>query len=94
VNWRIVPVKPSLLLGHSRPLLLEVLQELAHGLDDEVGVNGGTLGNKVYVDEALSVQKHHDYLFGPVGVHSGLYGACLALGGPLLALFFHLQSVI
>jgi hypothetical protein len=32
VNCHVVPAKPPLLLGHGRPLLLEVLQELLQGL--------------------------------------------------------------
>ncbi len=55
VNWRIVLVKPPLLLGYGGPLLLEVLQELAYGLDGVSGIDGDTHGDNVRIDEAPGV---------------------------------------
>ncbi len=55
MNWRIVLVKPPLLLGYGGPLLLEVLQELAYALDGVSGIDGGTHGDNVGIDEAPGV---------------------------------------
>jgi hypothetical protein len=69
VDWCIVPVKLPLLLGHEGTLLLEVLQELVQDLNGVVGVDGGTSGDDVHIDEAPWLKKHHEHLFGLAGMH-------------------------
>ncbi len=70
MDQRIVPVELPLLLGHGRPLIVKVLQELAKGLDGVGGIDGGSpAGDIVHVDEATRDKKHHDHLFGPADVH-------------------------
>ncbi len=46
------PSPPPLLLGHGRPLLFEVLKELAQGFDGVAGVDCGALGGDVCLDDA------------------------------------------
>ncbi len=52
MDWHVVPAEPPLLLGYGGPLFLEILQELAQGLDGVGVIDGGTLGDNVGIDEA------------------------------------------
>jgi hypothetical protein len=57
MNWRIVPVEPPFLLDHQRPLLLELLEKVAQGLDNVFAIHRRTLGDNVAVDDALVVKE-------------------------------------
>jgi hypothetical protein len=57
VNWHTVQVKLPRLLSHGRPLLLEVVHELALDLDSVGGFDGGAPGDVVGIDDASQVKK-------------------------------------
>ena len=59
------------------PLLLEIEQELAQGLQDVAGVHHGPLGHAVGVDEDLLIEEWHHHLLAPDVKDLGLPRGCL-----------------
>jgi hypothetical protein len=55
-------MKPPILINHSRPLFLELLEKVAQGLDNVFSVHRQTLGDNVTVDNSLVVKKKHHLL--------------------------------
>ncbi len=67
----LVPLEPLLLLGYGRPLLIQMLHEIAQDLGAVGGVDRGTPGEYVGTDDTLRVQRHLDRLFGLTAMHLG-----------------------
>jgi hypothetical protein len=53
VHGRIVPVEEQLLLDHQRPLLLEMLQDLAQNHHGVVGIDDDAPGDNVGVQQLI-----------------------------------------
>jgi hypothetical protein len=94
VDGRIIPVEKPLLGYHLWPLLPQVLHEGAQGLHDVIGIDHGTPGHNVGIDQALVVKKRQQHLFCSAGVNPCLYGPRLTLLYPLFRLLFCLRCVI
>ncbi len=88
VNRDVIPMEKPPLLHQDRPLLPQVLHEVAQDLHDVRCVGGGTPGDDMQVDEALAVEEGEQHLFGPAGIDLSLYWARLTLLNPMLGLLF------
>ncbi len=90
----IVQAEEPLLLNHLKPLLLEILQELAQGHHRVVGIDGDVPGDNVCVHPPLTVKQHKHHLLGAAHMHIGLHRARQALLESLFLLPLGLRFVV